>query len=408
MVGDADGREVQENPLRSVPSSSFASGAVPSDLEGALAGLRDGNVSEGEMRAAMQHSATATHELINSFYAAEIRSLKEQVAAIAGPNTGALAGNTGTLEGFVKKVSAFLTETPQNWHQLVVYSAATRGRQVAGDDPELAAIQKRATHRLAISFVMVILQVVVTQAVIRGLWNPTCATSDTCQPGYFCAAFSFQGSIQASGASSCSPCASGPLGSGDSHAGAVEINRTRVMEVCAEPKPTPLPDLHRCWMGNERHDGQACIADVQFVTSWCDACVRAGWHADPTTHNSARAANYGSMSKGDHATVALAAVIIALVVVQELKDIILVTIALRHAGDTVEPGHRRAIQIMNGIRRWCFLPALVCSIPTVVVLKASDALSVCFNTVAILFLTDVRNLTAASINDEPTGAPNLG
>ena len=41
------------------------------------------------------------------------------------------------------------------------------------------------------------------------------------------------------------------------------------------------------------------------------------------------------------------------------------------------------------MRRWVFLPALVQAVPTLVLTKSGDALSVCFNTIAILFLTEV-------------------
>ena len=36
-----------------------------------------------------------------------------------------------------------------------------------------------------------------------------------------------------------------------------------------------------------------------------------------------------------------------------------------------------------------FLPALVVAVPMLVLFKGGDALSVCFNTIAILFLTEV-------------------
>ena len=36
--------------------------------------------------------------------------------------------------------------------------------------------------------------------------------------------------------------------------------------------------------------------------------------------------------------------------------------------------------------QWAFLPTLVSSVPTLVAFKGGDSLSVCFNTVAVLFL----------------------
>jgi hypothetical protein len=42
------------------------------------------------------------------------------------------------------------------------------------------------------------------------------------------------------------------------------------------------------------------------------------------------------------------------------------------------------------VRRWLFLPTLMMVVPFLVLAKGSDALSVCFNTTAILFLTEVK------------------
>jgi hypothetical protein len=44
------------------------------------------------------------------------------------------------------------------------------------------------------------------------------------------------------------------------------------------------------------------------------------------------------------------------------------------------------------MRRWVFLPILVATVPMLVLLKGGDALSVCFNTIAILFLTEVTSV----------------
>jgi hypothetical protein len=47
--------------------------------------------------------------------------------------------------------------------------------------------------------------------------------------------------------------------------------------------------------------------------------------------------------------------------------------------NATEPKWRIALQFMNGMRRWIFLPCLVVCIPTAIVLQGGDALSVCFN-----------------------------
>ena len=49
-----------------------------------------------------------------------------------------------------------------------------------------------------------------------------------------------------------------------------------------------------------------------------------------------------------------------------------------------------ALTLLGGVRRWVFVPSLEATVPMLVLLKGGDALSVCFNTIAILFLTEVK------------------
>jgi hypothetical protein len=46
--------------------------------------------------------------------------------------------------------------------------------------------------------------------------------------------------------------------------------------------------------------------------------------------------------------------------------------------------------------QWVFLPTLVTTIPALVAVKGGDALSVCFNTVAVLFLWYANDSCVAS------------
>jgi hypothetical protein len=72
------------------------------------------------------------------------------------------------------------------------------------------------------------------------------------------------------------------------------------------------------------------------------------------------------------------------------QDIALCAIAIAHAWDQLSRGSRIILALLGGVRRWLFLPTLVVAVPVVVLVKGGDALSVCFNTIAILFLTEVR------------------
>eukprot|EP01047_Picozoa_sp_COSAG01_P015682 COSAG01_NODE_789_length_13572_cov_322.875158_1_plen_158_part_10 len=74
--------------------------------------------------------------------------------------------------------------------------------------------------------------------------------------------------------------------------------------------------------------------------------------------------------------------------------------AIRHAGDHIAPTYRFVLSLLGGIRRWTFLPTLVVTVYLLVWYKGGDALSVCFNTVAVLFLCEIDNLLYAIVLPE--------
>ena len=52
-----------------------------------------------------------------------------------------------------------------------------------------------------------------------------------------------------------------------------------------------------------------------------------------------------------------------------------------------------ALELMNGIRRWTFLPALVSTVGILVSRRGGDSFSVLMNTAAVLVLTQIDNVT---------------
>ena len=113
---------------------------------------------------------------------------------------------------------------------------------------------------------------------------------------------------------------------------------------------------------------------------------------DPLTGDGLAAANLAAMGPLDDIALVFASFIVAFTVVGELKDIELCSMAVAHAGDKLSKGWRLALGFLLWMRRWVFLPALVMDVPMLVLLKGGDALSVCLNTVAILFMCDVDNI----------------
>lgn len=91
---------------------------------------------------------------------------------------------------------------------------------------------------------------------------------------------------------------------------------------------------------------------------------------------------------------AFACAVVSFQVAGELKDIALCTISLEHlpASTMISPAWRYGLAAIGLVRRWVFLTLLVISVPLLVVYKGGDALSVCFNTIAILFMTEIDNV----------------
>ena len=54
--------------------------------------------------------------------------------------------------------------------------------------------------------------------------------------------------------------------------------------------------------------------------------------------------------------------------------------------------------LLGGVRRWVFLPTLVCCIVCLVTYQGGDALSIALNTVAIIFLVEVDNVAYAVVS----------
>jgi hypothetical protein len=267
---------------------------------------------------------------------------------------------------------------------------------------------------------------------MAGTINPACLTSNQCATtGMFCAV---------GGSQRCGYCGSNnfvpmpaqidPATGGtlnDGHAvDFAGFNLTLVAEVCADPSLGTDPGMPQ-WGG------------ALQVVSWCESCVRNDGTVDPLTGNSLIAGNIAAMGPFDWGALLFATLIAALAVMGELKvlppppspnllpplpppdqfspppqrpatrslggfvsawlnewlrrvqDIEVCNLAITHAGERLSSGYRFALTLLGGVRRWLFLPALILAVPMMVKLKGGDALSVCLNTVAILFLAEIDN-----------------
>lgn len=97
--------------------------------------------------------------------------------------------------------------------------------------------------------------------------------------------------------------------------------------------------------------------------------------------------NLNAMRFGDFATVVLISTLVAVCCGKEIQDIVHCR-ALRNSpvGQALEPRYLRALKGLEWVRQFALLPLVVAVVPILVMHRGADALSLCFNTLALLFL----------------------
>jgi hypothetical protein len=74
-------------------------------------------------------------------------------------------------------------------------------------------------------------------------------------------------------------------------------------------------------------------------------------------------------------------------VVSEIKDTALCTMSMDHNIKELHKGWQIALAFLNILRSHFFLLPLMGAIPVVVLTQGGSAMSICFNTITILFIT---------------------
>jgi len=165
---------------------------------------------------------------------------------------------------------------------------------------------------------------------------------------------------------------------------------------------------------------------ARTVKSWCAKCVRRPGPNDlrPEPLNENGLAVYdnvtglevsvmnsklvsilavNAMSQPDWMALFLCSYVAGLTVVGEIKDNALCTMSIeRHIAAAGDPDtdasklHMRwliALEVLGILRMQFFLLPLMGAIPVVVLTQGGSAMSICFNTIAILFITEIDNMT---------------
>lgn len=152
------------------------------------------------------------------------------------------------------------------------------------------------------------------------------------------------------------------------------------------------PDYHIQSITNIHKDTFACATDDQICQACYDENTRTFSTADSQDVVNS---NMDAMRWFDWVTVFLTTFVIGLSVAAEIRDIRLCWISIGTAqGEGGSIMGRRwvsALRLLQLLRQYAFLQYVLLSVPAMVAWRGSDSLSVCFNTLAILFIMQLDN-----------------
>jgi hypothetical protein len=310
-----------------------------------------------------------------------LTAVDERILAQArDPGSGGLSAMISHL------VAVAAARVDLNYHQCTVYFLTTE----AEEDAELRA---KAPLLLAGSCVIVVVQCATAMAIYMGNLYPACASDDFCEKGEYCNLMNPR----------CTRCGTNlPMPIQTNAAGEtfnyyldprfVGYNSTLAAELCYDPVATIGVDAL----------GLPAPFTARTVEAWCRNCFAVehpgvSGSVDPMTSTMKATMRVDSMDQLDWAAMFFSTTVVGFAMARELQDIELCALTVTRASAKVQSGVRCAVTVLNGVRRWVFLPNLLVTIAPLVWMQGADALSVCFNTVAVLFLCEIDSVIYAGL-----------
>lgn len=308
----------------------------------------------------------------------------------------------------IRRVFAAATSVPCNWHQATIFFSGS-------DAAEDAAMKSRARWMLLAGLGLVIFQALTAIGVHVGVALPSCTTTKQCQvAGTFCDSSQrcsycgWHGLLSPTTESAGSNAAreetyvdcAALFGATDTIVGRTETDNDK----CLPPANKTV--VHALCSGSDnwrqllaaggystgKSMNGAALTEGQ-VKSWCESCVNAvDWETDMFTTIDNINNNINAMGFLDWITLMFAAYIVAMTVCGELKDLELCSIAQGRLGDKLDNSSRLVMGLGAELRRSIFLPGMLCNVGLLVGIRGGDSLSICFNTVAILFMAEADNM----------------
>jgi hypothetical protein len=343
MSGADECSDIVDNPLVGIDIAADKGDAWDVRMEIAL----------GELKA----SGSGAEQTVVNLLRQREQQLEAKVAALEAK----LGQNAAPAEAMVHAMVKRIAGAPANWHQTVLFFAAS-------SSPEDAEMRARAPRMFLASVLMVLGQCMASVSVLTGTLEPSCESSDQCRLGGWCQVVQRR----------CRYCGEGALPlqidsvTGASyndykHEAFVGYNLTHAAIMCAAPSD----------MLASRGGSRGEFLTRDSVASWCDACLHpATGTVDPLTEVSLAIMNIRSMGAFDWIALVFATTVVAFTAVGELEDIHLCNMAAWRAAEDLTPRWRLAFALVGLLRRFTFLPSLVALVPMLVAYQGGDALSV--------------------------------
>lgn len=142
----------------------------------------------------------------------------------------------------------------------------------------------------------------------------------------------------------------------------------------------------------------------------CDGCFSEEQGRQVTRFEAARM-KVASMRMCDWATVLVCVMVVVLYILEELRDNLLLEVALEASGADLGFGWHCAVWFLCSMRHFAFLPCIVYCVPTLITTSGGNALKVCLDTVAVLFVLELDNIMvrlALSAPELPSLQQRLG
>jgi hypothetical protein len=348
----ADEGEEAPNPV--FPEKETKGSAGPTETE---AMLRELQVSYAAMGLKMRELETVLREQQGVVEATPVDGGEGDGAALASENDGLLVyASNAARHVFAQKVTA-----PACFHQVTTVYLL--------DDAQ-PMTQKMLF--LGSSFALLLLQSMTLNAVAGGVSAPSCVHNSDCQFGSYCSDLGY-----------CHTClmddgvtprlAGAALSASATSNGLLWVDEAALnaSSFCAAVASGDSAEGGFC---------QACYDDGLPGDTWNIGKTMSERMKDATTR----------MRGGDWAAMVLVACVVGLYCAGELRDIKLCQLTFEQRNGPESPGWVRAVLfILIALRQYAFLPMVTHIVAMLVMHRGSDAISICFNALAVLFLLDI-------------------